>query len=312
MKNGDSKLRIYRTSTSPYFPADFNQREKETLEKCLRTSAELVSSAPFDVLITNTHTDFSQFSEKDLKNLKLIIHPNSGYDNFSASLVQKLQAPVVIGHNIRAQAVSQYILSGLYSRYIGIPHQRTWDQGRQWPRKLLSSLKITIIGYGHIGKILHAALLAQGCSLTVIDPYQNLSGDPAGSDVVILACGLNESSRHLVDKHFLKKMPADFTLINAARGELVKTDDLIEFLSSHEKAHAVLDVFEVEPGEFALFHSLTNVTTTSHIAGVYSGIDQATINFEKDVLQDFFEGQSFEKKYQNMLLKNRLTDKGLI
>lgn len=309
MKNGVSKLRIFRTSTSPYFPSDFNQREKNTLEGL---NAEMVSGLPCDILITNTHTDFTKLKYSDLDNLKLIIHPNSGYDNFNAELISKLKIPVILGSTIRAQAVTQYILSALFTHFTPVAHQKSWSPQREFNRPLLGDLKITIIGHGHIGKLLSSTLKPLVRKLEIIDPFLNQSGELDNSDVVILACGFNFSNHHLVNEEFLTRLSPNVLLINAARGELIETNSLVKFLKNNKNAYAVLDVFEKEPNDFSAFNELTNIKTTSHIAGVFNGIDQATIDFEASVIHDFLTNKDFEKKYYAENLKNRLHEKGLL
>ena len=309
MKNNvRTKLTVKRTSTSPYFSPGFNDLEIDTLNPYLDifpSDSEVVT----DILITNTHTNFDLLSHEQVENLKLVIHPNSGYDNFPIDFVKGLKAPIIIGSSIRAEAVSQYILSALFNHYSPISHHTQWDEKRKWPRKLLSDLKITIIGYGHIGKILHATLSPIVNDISIYDPFQNFTQlDNKNSDVVILACGLNSKSRYIVDKNFLNAIKESALIINAARGELIKSKDLINFLKANEEAYAVLDVFEKEPNNFLDFTGLLNIKLTSHIAGVYKNIDLHTINFEKTVVKDFLELTHFDfkNKYQKMILQNKL------
>lgn len=309
MKNGVSKLRIYRTSTSPYFPSNFNQREKTALENL---NAEMVSGFPCDVLITNTHTDFSKIKDADLAELKLIMHPNSGYDNYNADIVKKLKIPVIVGNSIRAQAVAQYILSTLFAQIVPVNNQTTWSSGREFNRPLLGDLNVTIIGHGQIGQILEKTLKPLVKTHTIHDPFKKMEGVVDGADVLILACGYNFSNHHMVNESFLKKLSPNALIINAARGELVDTKALINFLKQNPKASAVLDVFEKEPNDFKEFAGLENILTTSHIAGVFNGIDQATIDFETTVLNDFLNNPNFETKYHAENLQNRLYEEGLL
>jgi D-3-phosphoglycerate dehydrogenase len=309
MKNNQaSRLTAKRTSTSPYFSPTFNQLEQESLNQyidMLPSDSGVLS----DILITNTHTNFDLLSGEQVDNLKLIIHPNSGYDNFPVDFVKGSKAPIVIGSTIRAQAVAQYILSALFSHFASVPTHTKWDVERKWPRKLISDLKITIVGFGHIGKILHTTLAPMVKELNVYDPFENLTQlNNKNSDVVILACGLNSKSRHIIDKNFLNAMKDTALIINAARGELIKTHDLVNFLKANDEAYAVLDVFEKEPNNFTDFADLTNIKLTSHIAGVYKNIDLHTIAFETEVVSDFLELTSFDfnNKYQKMILQNKL------
>ena len=309
MKNNQaSRLTVKRTSTSPYFSPTFNQLELESLNEYVDMLPS-DSGDVTDMLITNTHTNFDLLSGEQVDNLKLVIHPNSGYDNFPIDFVRGLKAPIVIGSTIRAQAVAQYILSSLFSHFAKIPNHSKWDVERKWPRKLISDLKITIIGFGHIGKILHTTLAPMVKELSVYDPFENLTQlNNRNSDVVILACGLNSRSRHIIDKNFLNAMKDTALIINAARGELIKTADLVNFLKANDEAYAVLDVFEKEPNNFSDFTDLTNITLTSHIAGVYKNIDLHTIDFETEVVRDYLELTSFDfnNKYQKMILQNKL------
>ncbi|MBY0413002.1 MAG: hypothetical protein K2Q18_02500 [Bdellovibrionales bacterium] len=312
---GASKLTIKRVSTSPYFSSDFNHRESLALEPLVDV-LEMSDPEHSDILITNTHTNFKELPSDQLDNLKLIIHPNSGYDNIPLDFVKGTKATVVIGSTIRAQAVAQYIMSALLHHYSPISIERYWDTERKWPRKLISDLKITIIGYGHIGKILNTFLNPIAKSVSIYDPYENLPTlNHKFSDVVILACGLNARNRHIVDKNFLNQVKSDALIINAARGPLVKSVDLINFLSANSEAAAVLDVFEKEPNDFSEFKHLKNVKVTSHIAGVFKDIDQHTIDFEVAVLKDYIalSNFDFQNKYQKMILQNKLRqDVGLI
>jgi D-3-phosphoglycerate dehydrogenase len=304
MKKSESKLRIKRTSTSPYFSASFNELEK----KSLAPFAEFTESAA-DVLITNTHTVFAELNQNELQKTKLIIHPNSGYDNFPENFVANCIAPIIIGNPIRGQAVSEYILSALFSYYSEIPTHKSWDKNRKWPRKLISDLKITLVGFGHIGKIIHAALEGMARELSIYDPFENFNElKSQNSDVLIMASGLNSSSRHLINKQFLSSLKPDALIINAARGELVETVALVDFLKKNPEAFAVLDVFEKEPNNFSDFCDLKNIKLTSHIAGVYAQIDARTIDFEVAILKDFTElsEREFREKHQKIILQNKL------
>ncbi len=308
MKKWDTKLTAKRTSTSPYFSPAFNQKEIETLFPYVDLlPPEAVDLT--DILITNTHTNFDLLSYEQIEKLKLVIHPNSGYDNIPVDFVKGSKAPIIVGSTIRAQAVSQYIMSALLNHFSPIPNGNQWDWDRKWPRHLISDLKVCLIGFGHIGKILNSTLTPIVKELTIYDPFENKTQlDMKQADVVILACGLNSKSKHIIDKNFLNHVKENVLVINAARGELIKTQDLINFLDANNEAYAVLDVFEKEPNDFSDFRHLKNVRLTSHIAGVYKNIDTHTIDFELEVVRDFSSMTEFDfkNKYQKMILQNKL------
>ncbi len=308
MKRAEVKLKIKRVNSSPYFKPQFAMKENLALNQYGEVLDHLSESLP-NVIITNTHTNCDQLSDDLCDGLKLVIHPNSGYDNLTLDFVRRINAPVIIGNSIRAHAVTNYILSALFNHFSHLPNTPYWDNDRAWNRKLLNETKIALIGYGHIGKLLNTVLSPLVKNLTIYDPFENkLELDIKNADAVILACGLNAKSRHLVDKNFLNQISEKALIINAARGECVNTLDLISFLKSNSEAFAVLDVYEKEPADFFMFKGLSNIIHTSHIAGVFTAIDEATIQFETQVLSDFttMTEFDFQNKYQKMILQNKI------
>lgn len=268
-----------------------------------------------DVLISNTHTDVSIISPEQYSACQLFIHPNSGYDNLPADFIAKASFPVVIGNPIRAHAVANYILGALFSHYSPIVFEESWNQTRKWPRTLISELNILILGNGHIGSILKESLTPLAASVVVFDPEQGVGTlELENIDVLIPACSLNQKNIHLINKTFLEKLKNNFLLINAARGQLVNTADLLSVLEKQKSAFAILDVFEKEPADFSLFKNIPNLKVTSHIAGVYQKIHEVTASFEAQVIADFcqLDDSAFHKKYQNIILKNRLTLSGFL
>ena len=67
------------------------------------------------------------------------------------------------------------------------------------------------------------------------------------SDYVVIACLLNDQTRHLIDAEALALMKPSAYLINVARGPIVDEPALIAALRAKTIAGAALDVFEQEP-----------------------------------------------------------------
>lgn len=295
-------MNYQRLDTSSYFQPDFTQREQQRLTPLLEQSHTTGT-----VLITNTHTSPSLIDPEILAQTKLMIHPNSGYDNFDPAWVAQCPFPIVIGHEIRAAAVVEYILGCLWQRFSPVHFQKNWCSSRQWPRELLSEQHLFILGAGHIGQRLEAILTPLCASVQVFDPFKNrLQLDLNKVNVVLVAAGLNPTSRHFINKAFLDECAAAVTLVNAARGPIVKTDDLLSHLEQDPKACAFLDVFETEPNDFSLFSHHSNLYTTSHIAGVFTDLEEKMLNFEAQVIQDFLTmGDQFTQNYQQQILQHK-------
>jgi D-3-phosphoglycerate dehydrogenase len=72
----------------------------------------------------------------------------------------------------------------------------------------------------------------------------------ARADVISLHCALTEQTRALVDRAFLARVKAGAILVNAARGEVVESEDaLADALASGRLSAVALDVFPNEPPE---------------------------------------------------------------
>lgn len=314
------EFEVFRVDTSAYQKDNYGKKEKELLEKIPGIS--YVNSWDGDgsrpsILITNSFTEMKQLKENGLDSVNLIIHPNSGYDNFDPEFVSGVDFPIVAGNPIRANSVANYILSALFSHLAPIPNQTTWDKKRSWNRSILSEKKVLLIGHGHIGSIVRKSISHMVKKLEIFDPYKNMPNlSVQDVDIVILASSLNPTSRHIINKQILDHLSDDFLLINGARGSLVDIDALVTTLKDRPNAHAYIDVFENEPAELEKYQDIPNITTTSHIAGVYNELDREILNFVKSIVEDFVSNypniEQFKEKYKNQLLSNRLQNGFLI
>jgi D-2-hydroxyacid dehydrogenase (NADP+) len=88
------------------------------------------------------------------------------------------------------------------------------------------------------------------------------------SDFVVVACPLTPETDGLIAEPELHAMKPGATLINIARGRVVREEALVRALREGWIAHACLDVFEHEPlGETNELWALPNVTITPHNSG---------------------------------------------
>lgn len=300
---------ITRLNSSTYQSKESLEKEASlinALEHCQWKDLDQMSNSDQSILICNTHTDFSQIDPTLLLNTKLMIHSNSGYDNLDCFFKNyDAPFPIIKGNSIRAAAVTEYIVSCLFQHVGRVRSFNKWDSDRSFSRDLLSEKNILIYGYGHIGKLLKDRLQYSCSKLHFIDPKYSLNSDlPLSSfDYIIFACALNDGNRSLVDKDYLSSLKKNVCLINPARGPLIKKNHLISYLGDRDEAFAYLDVFEIEPENFDDYSVLNNISLTSHIAGVYSGLSDGIISFELKVISDFLKlnRKDFNHQYNEQL-----------
>lgn len=305
---------VIRTHLSPYQSQEFPQKEKATIEALGELSYHSLNHFEDQdtILITNTHTQFKDLDPRILKQTKLIIHPNSGYDHWAQEHELWKNIPVVIGHTIRAQAVAEYSLGALFQGLVELPQHLAWQRERTWERTLLKGTSVWVFGHGHIGKIIADTLMTLGMSVTVVDPYKEnclshwKEGNLNKARAIICATALNAQTLRMFGEDFFSNLADNVLFINGARGKLVDEKALKSYLLSHPNSFAFLDVFEKEPFSEE-WHGFPQTWKTSHIAGVEKDLDQKILDFEKDVLKNFLslDESSFLKLYQDSLLQNK-------
>ncbi|AKI01886.1 phosphoglycerate dehydrogenase-like oxidoreductase [Hoeflea sp. IMCC20628] len=149
------------------------------------------------------------------------------------------------------------------------------DHGRE-----LSQRTIGIVGMGNVGNALFR-IAHGGFGMKVLAVTSRPEALPAGaeaadlkhvlshSDVVVLACPLNDKTRGIIGADELALMQPGAILVNVARGPVIDEKALIEALRSGPIGGAVLDVFDRQPlPDDHPFLSMRNVILTPHMAGI--------------------------------------------
>jgi phosphoglycerate dehydrogenase-like enzyme len=317
-------IQVCRLNTSPYWQQNFLKDEQAVVESFPQykyfSQLKDVSEGDPVIWITNTHTDSQTLGKLKSYSTKLIIHLNSGIDNFPAEFVKASHFPILFAPTLRASGVAHYYLGALLEYFCLRPHSSQWDPGRSWPRTLLSDQKILIVGFGHVGQRLYHTLKGLGCdndNIDVLDPYVKTKDLPRATStqgpysILLLTCSLNKQNHEFFPQTFRPSLTEDFVIINGARGELIHWPTFYELMEKNPKAHAYLDVFPNEPMDFS--QCLKNMTCTSHIAGVDLLLQKRTLDFLKQTLEDFLcqkmdanEKYSKYSKYSKMNLINRM------
>ncbi len=181
------------------------------------------------------------------------------------------------------EAVSELVIGMVLSMLRNIP--QTQERVRNGGTKdglVGSELKgktVGIIGFGNIGRRTGELLNAFGCKVLAQSRswhsdyptyVQQLSQEELlkRSDIVILHCPLNDSTRGMINYEKLSLMKPTALLINVARGPVCNEDDLARALNEGVIAGAAIDVFTKEPplpADTQMLHA-KNTLLTPHIA----------------------------------------------
>ncbi len=182
----------------------------------------------------------------------------------------------------QAPSIAEYVVAHALSLQAPIQAQADLQTRREWkhtPYREIGHSRWVLVGYGNIGHEIARRIKPFGVDLTVVRRDPAGGGGPADrviglsqiasvlpdADVVVLACALNDATRHMCDAAFFRALKPGAILINIGRGGLVDEDALRAGLDRDQPAHAVLDVFETEPlPADAWFWDHPKVRVTAH------------------------------------------------
>ncbi|MBK7098838.1 MAG: hydroxyacid dehydrogenase [Sphingobacteriales bacterium] len=167
----------------------------------------------------------------------------------------------------------------------------------------LTGKTVGIIGYGNTGGAFARLLVPFNVTVLAYDKYKNdfahdflkeasLEQVCKYADIISFNVPLTEFTHYMLNKELIQKMEQKPFIINASRGKVVNTDDLIWGLKEGLIAGACLDVLEneklssyneKEKEQLEWLTNQPNVIVTPHIAG-YSHeafIKMVTVTLEK-------------------------------
>src|SRR5215210_2138504 len=165
--------------------------------------------------------------------------------------------------------------------------------------------RVGCIGFGRIGRAFARIVAPLGPELYVADPYctEEAAAEHGAKkveveellrecSVVVLAAGLTEETRHMLDAERLSLMPDGAYLVNVGRGGLVEMDALLAELRPGRISAAldVTDPVEPLPPDHEL-RRLPNVLLTPHIAAGGIEMRHAIGNVAVGEVLRFFRGE---------------------
>jgi phosphoglycerate dehydrogenase-like enzyme len=163
----------------------------------------------------------------------------------------------------------------------------------------LAGKTVLIVGYGSIGKAVEARLagfdvLVRRVGRTArpgVSPVADLPAELPGADVVVLLAPLTSETTGMADAAFLGRLKDGALLVNAARGPLVRTGDLVAALRTG-RICAALDVTDPEP--LPAGHPLwamDNVLITPHVAASTPVSGRAAASFVRAQVERYLTAE---------------------
>lgn len=219
-----------------------------------------------------------------LPKLKLVQLLSAGAESW----VGKLPDGIMLANcrGAHGGSTAEWVMAALLTIYREMREFAAAQAQHRWDLRKTDTLqgkRVLTIGAGDLGTQLKRRLEAFDSQVTLVgttaregvhgvDELPQLLGD---YDVVVLMVPVTPKTVGMVDAKFLAQMADGAVLVNAARGPVVVTDDLLAELRSG-RLRAALDVTDPEPlpSDHPLW-TAPGLLLTPHVAGTCTG------NFER-------------------------------
>jgi D-3-phosphoglycerate dehydrogenase / 2-oxoglutarate reductase len=224
---------------------------------------------------------FTEHVMKNSPDLKIISMHGVGVDHINLKAAEQLGIVVSNCPGTNDQAVADLTIGLMIAAARKIPFADRELRDGKWKRysgNELWSKTLGLVGFGRIGYGVAKRALGFDMRVLVYDPYivPEKVGLPginylpfeeviSQADFVSLHASLTDETRGMIGSEQFAVMKESAYLINTARGGLVKEDDLVSALTSHQIAAAGLDVFIEEPPLGNALLQLDNIVVTPHI-----------------------------------------------
>src|SRR5215472_3261254 len=232
--------------------------------------------------------------------LKVVQTLTAGFDRVRPHVPAR--AVLCNARGVHDASTAEWVVGAAIAALRQFPFFATEQAAGRWSYRFtdcLAGKTVLIVGYGSIGQAVERRL--SGFDVQVlrvarsardgVSPASALTDLLPAADVVVLLMPVTPATVGIVDTSFLAAMKDGALLINAARGVLVVTDDLVSEVSSG-RLSAAMDVTDPEPlpPDHPLW-SLPNVLITPHVGAStpYSGL--TAVRFVREQAERYLAGQ---------------------
>jgi phosphoglycerate dehydrogenase-like enzyme len=235
---------------------------------------------------------------KQMKKVRLIQQPSTGYDHIDIKACAKRGIPVANIGGANSLSVAEHTIALALALIKKIPYAHQQIISGKWAQaELMNSVGEVygktwgVIGTGRTGREVIKRASALGARIIYYDKvrqegleYRELEELINQSDIVSIHLPLTEETRNIIGERLLRMMKPNSILINVSRGEICDEIALAKAISEGWIAGAGIDVFTQEPlpPEHPLIQAAkegANLILTPHIAGATNESRMRIIQF---------------------------------
>ncbi|XJS10398.1 D-2-hydroxyacid dehydrogenase [Aerococcaceae bacterium WGS1372] len=197
--------------------------------------------------------------------IKAIGQRSAGFEMYDINEARQYDITITNVPSYSPESIAEFTIFAILRqlRNIALIDQRVEEQNFSWEPVIrsrpLNKLTVAVIGVGRIGSRV-ASILKNGFGAKVlaydieeraefrdiVDYQEDLLSAVKDADIITLHMPATTDNYRQFNKELFSKLKKGVILINAARGRIVDTEDLIEALNSGHVQSAALDVYEYE------------------------------------------------------------------
>ncbi len=238
----------------------------------------------YDAIVIRSATKLTAGILERAERLKVIGRAGVGVDNVDVDAATRRGIVVANAPESTVVSAAEHAVGLLVALARHIPQAHASLKQGRWERAAYGGIELEgktlgVLGFGRIGQQVARRAVGLGMEVVAHDPfvakdrYRELGVTRAETadevlavaDFLTLHLPLSDETQGCIDAEALGKMKPGAHLINAARGELVDEEALLDALRSGRLAGAALDVFSAEPYSGPLLE-LDSVVVTPHLA----------------------------------------------
>ncbi|WP_432360801.1 D-2-hydroxyacid dehydrogenase [Sporosarcina sp. UB5] len=261
----------------------------------------------FEIIATYGEDITTEILER-ATSLKWLMVASAGVEKMPLAEIAEKGIVISNVRGIHKTPMAETALAHILSRGRALPVLAEQQKRKEWNTKVrqteLRGSTALILGPGAIGAEMGRLLQAFGVRTIGC----NHSGNPAEfmdetiqfdgllhmlpeADIVISVLPSTSKTKGLLTESHFKAMKETAVFMNFGRGDLVKESILVDALKNGEIAHAVLDVFEIEPlpAESELW-SLSNITISPHVSSHSGKYIERALEFFTENLEKWKNG----------------------
>lgn len=293
-------MKIAFYSTKPYDRIYFEPMSREYDIRihffevpCKEETIPLAKGHDAVCIFVNDYLNAQMIYELKEMGCRAILLRSAGFNHVDIRVAAECGIPVLRVPSYSPEAVAEFAMALLLT--VNRHTHRAYTRTRDFNMNINGFMGIDlhektagVVGTGKIGQAMIRILQGFGMKIVAYDPYPNLNLDIEyatieevfqRADVITLHCPLTRETKHIVQAKTIELMKQGVYLINTSRGDLIRTEDLIEGLLQKKFGGVGLDVYDEEGGVFyedrsndimedpnlARLLSFPNVLVTSHM-----------------------------------------------